>query len=177
MGGDSRSSPKPERDNMRPSQIAAVIERGNHLDALASALDASPRALRQDACGDWQISGKQGHIYADRDGWLIVVTTDESPRRWTNVKQRLSPFCRITQDGDDDGCLHLDHLPKPRAASVIREAIGIKRKRQLSAEAKASLANRFSQNSTGRPSNVRPFVSGPKGYGDARKRHTPSESV
>ena len=112
-------------------------ERGDRasLLALVAALDASPRALCRDACGDWQISGKQGCIYADGNGWLIVVMTGESARRWTNVKQRLHPFCRITQDCDDEGALHLDRLPKPGEADLIREAIGIRRKRSMSPEA------------------------------------------
>jgi hypothetical protein len=100
--------------------------------ALLAALDASPRSLCRDLCGDWQISGKQGHVYADGESWLIVVLTGESARRWTNVKQRLSPFCRITQDGDDEGALHLDRLPKPGEADLIREAIGVRRKRSMS---------------------------------------------
>jgi len=83
-------------------------------------------------CGDWEIGGKQGHVYADGDGWLIVVATAESPRRWTNVKHRLRPFCRITQDGDDEGCLHLDRLPAQHQADLIREAIGVRRKRSMS---------------------------------------------
>jgi hypothetical protein len=72
-----------------------------HLETLLTALDATPRALRRDACSDWTIRGKHGQIVADGKGWLIVVATDESTRRWTNVKRRLS-FCRITQDGDDE---------------------------------------------------------------------------
>jgi hypothetical protein len=51
------------------------------------------------------------------------------------VKQRLSPFCRITQDGDDEGTLHLDRLPVRHEADLIREAIGIRRKRSMSLEA------------------------------------------
>jgi hypothetical protein len=99
-----------------------------HLEALLNALDASSRALRRDGCGDWHIKGKRGHILADGKGWLIVAT-DESIRRWTNVKRRLS-FCRITQDGDDDGCLHLDRLPSAAEAELIRDAVHVKRKRQ-----------------------------------------------
>lgn len=39
------------------------------LETLLNALDASPRALRKDACGDWTIRGKAGQIFADGDGW------------------------------------------------------------------------------------------------------------
>ena len=77
------------------------------MDELLKALDASPLALRRDACGDYRINGKTGHIYADGDGYLLCVMTDESVRRWNNIKRNLA-FCRLTQDGDDEGCLHLD---------------------------------------------------------------------
>jgi hypothetical protein len=135
---------KPERDD-RASLIALLI-----------ALDASPRSLRRDECGDYAIEGKQGHVYTNGPGYLFYVSTG-SPRRWTNIKKRLA-FCNITQDGDDEGCLHLDRLPALHEAGLIREALGIKRKRQLTPEAKASLANRFSQKPTGRPSDGRPFI-------------------
>ena len=35
------------------------------LEALVVAIDASPRALRRDQCGDYIITGKLGHIFAD----------------------------------------------------------------------------------------------------------------
>jgi hypothetical protein len=108
------------------------------LKALASALDASPRALRRDECGDVAILGKLGRIMLDGAGFLLYIVTGESSRRWYNVKQRLS-FCRLTQDGDDEGCLRLDRLPSPTEAGLIREAIGIRRRRQLSPEALSSL--------------------------------------
>ena len=82
----------------------------SRLEMLLGALDASPTALGLDDCGDWAIFGKHGHIYIAGQGFSLCVTTGESARRWFNVKQRLS-FCRLTQDGDDEGCLHLDRLP------------------------------------------------------------------
>jgi hypothetical protein len=109
---------------------------------LVTALDASPRSLRRDECGDYAIKGKSGHVYVDGDGYLLVVTTSESPRRWTGVKKCLS-FCRVTQHGDDEGSLHLDRLPVPHEAGLIRDAFGVKRKRRLSPEALASLQNRL----------------------------------
>jgi hypothetical protein len=139
------------------------------LKALLAAIDASEVALRRDLVrgegrsGDWSICGRLGHVYPDGDGWLLlcVVANDEreqSARRWTNVKARLADICRVTQDGDDQGCLYLDRLPAPHEAAVIREALGIKRKRQLTAEAKASLADRLSRKPTSSPSNGQPFA-------------------
>jgi hypothetical protein len=36
------------------------------------------------------------------------------------VKKRLA-FCRLTQDGDDEGCFHLDRLPTKNEAETIRD--------------------------------------------------------
>jgi hypothetical protein len=110
--------------------------------ALIAALDASPRALQRDLVrgegrtGDWAICGTLGHIYPDGTGFLMYVASDESARRWTNVKARLS-FATLTQDGDDEGCFRLDRLPSPHEAAAIREAIGIRKRRHLSDDAKA----------------------------------------
>jgi hypothetical protein len=86
------------------------------------ALNASPLAMRRDECGDRSITGKSGHIFADGLGYLLYVR-GESARHWGFVKRRLA-FCRLNQDGDDEGCLHLDHLPTPAEAALIRETLG-----------------------------------------------------
>jgi hypothetical protein len=131
------------------------------LQALLTALGASPAALRRDLHrgegrkGDYGIHGKLGHVYTDGVGFLLCVTADErtqSARRWTNVKGRLM-FCRLTQDGEDEGCLRLDRIPNLAEAVVIRYALGIKRKRQLTPEAAASLKDRLAARPTGSPSN------------------------
>jgi hypothetical protein len=112
------------------------------LETLLAALDASPLVLRHERYrdsnerGDLAIIGKSGHVYADGTRFLLYVTTDESPRRWGFLKKRLS-FCRLTQDGADEGCLHLDRQPTPAEAGLIREAIGIRKRRHLSPDAMA----------------------------------------
>jgi hypothetical protein len=106
------------------------------LNEMVLALDASQLSLRRDNCGDYRINGKHGHVYADGAGFLLCVSGGGAARWWTNVKRRLS-FCRVTQDGHDEGCLHLDRLPAPAEAEVIRDALGIRRKRHLSPEAMA----------------------------------------
>jgi hypothetical protein len=113
-----------------------------------AALDASPVALRRDPHrdeghkGDYSIQGKWGHIYIDGEGFLLCVTAkderDQSPRRWTSTKRRLA-FCRITQDGDEEGCLHLDRLPTPAQAGLIRQALGIRKRRTLTKDGRAQL--------------------------------------
>jgi hypothetical protein len=115
---------------------------------LLAALDASAVALRRDLHrdeghkGDYSIQGKWGHIYVDGKGFLLCVTAnderDQSPRRWTSIKRRLA-FCRITQHGDDEGCLHLDQLPTPAQAGLIRQALGIRKRRTLTKDGRAQL--------------------------------------
>jgi hypothetical protein len=118
------------------------------LQILLAALDASTVALRRDLHrgegrkGNYGIHGKWGHIYIDGEGFLLCVTAkderDQSPRRWTSIKRRLA-FCRITQDGDDEGCLHLDQLPTPVQAGLIRQALGIRKRRTLTEDGRAQL--------------------------------------
>jgi hypothetical protein len=118
------------------------------LQILLAALDASPVALQRDLHrdegrrGKHGIHGKWGHIYIDGKGFLLCVTAkddrDQSPRRWTSIKRRLA-FCRITQDGDDEGCLHLDQLPTPVQAGLIRQALGIRKRRTLTEDGRAQL--------------------------------------
>ena len=111
------------------------------LETMLEALDASPGALRRPACrgwaGDYQITGRLGHILADGDGFLLHIhtgdTDEPTPRRWNNVKGRLA-FCRLMQDGDDEGILRLDRLPTAAEADLVREALGIRKRRHLSEE-------------------------------------------
>jgi hypothetical protein len=107
------------------------------LDALVASIDASSRALRRDQCGDYMITGKLGHIFADGQGFLLYVSTQGSPRRWTMVKCRLA-FCHLNQDGDDEGCLRLDRFPTSEEAELIREALGIRKRRHMSPETLAA---------------------------------------
>ena len=103
--------------------------------------------------GDYQITGKTGHVLADDAGYLLYVTIDESnrdrgatpaterepsSRPWKNAKAKLA-FCRMTQDGDLEGCLHLDRLPTAEEAVVIREVLGIRKRRLMTADALSKL--------------------------------------
>ena len=121
----------------------------DHLETMLTALDASETCFERPYCrgftGDWQITGKLGHVLADGDGFLLYVSTEESARRWTNVKERLISFTRLTQDGHDEGCLHLDRLPTPDEAAIIREALGIRKRRHLSPEEIAARARQLEQ--------------------------------
>jgi len=62
-------------------------------------------------------------------------------------------FCRIMQDGDDEGGLHLDRLPTPAEAVLIREALGIRKRCALTEDSRAQLdAARRAANSPSNPS-------------------------
>jgi hypothetical protein len=123
------------------------------LIALLQDLDASRRldgqpALRRDSCGDWAIWGRSGRIYAVPSkasttgfAFQLVISTSESIRRWTGVKRRLG-FCQLTQDGDDEGTMLLTRPPTPDEAPIIREALDIRKARNLTEEQRAVLAER-----------------------------------
>jgi hypothetical protein len=102
--------------------------------ALLYALRASENGLRRDDCGAWRINGKRGHVFIWGDGqsWVLYVQAG-SPRRWCNIKKQLA-FCRVTQDGDDEGCLRLFGLPTPEQAKAIRELLGIRKRTVYSPE-------------------------------------------
>jgi hypothetical protein len=67
---------------------------------------------------------------------MLCVHTGESARRWSAIKDKLA-FCQLHQDGDDEGCLHLDHLPSADEAEAIRAVLHIRKRRHLSPEALA----------------------------------------
>jgi hypothetical protein len=96
-----------------------------HLETFLTAIDASPTALERPVCrgwaGDYQITGKYGHVLADHPGYLLYVTG--TVQRWKKAK-RILPGT-VTQDGDDEGILRLDRLPTPAEADAIRDVIGI----------------------------------------------------
>jgi hypothetical protein len=99
------------------------------LRGLLLVLDVSKRTLRRDECGAWCIRGHRGHVYTwgPGGGWLLFCD-GHSPRKWSAIKRRLH-FCKVTQDGDTEGCLRLFHLPTPEQAAAIRKALGLRRKR------------------------------------------------
>jgi hypothetical protein len=122
---------------------------------LAEALDCRDNALRRDECGDWRISGKLGHIYAV-PGTLDRPNAKEPPlgsKAWSYCKKALKPFCDVTNDGGDEGMLFLDRLPTPEEAEIIRDKLGVAKKREMSdaeLERLKSMGRRFKR----RPSDV-----------------------
>jgi hypothetical protein len=43
-------------------------------------------------------------------------------------------FCKLTQDGDDEGVLMLGRMPTPEGGETIRKTLGIFKRRHLSDE-------------------------------------------
>jgi hypothetical protein len=63
------------------------------------------------------------------------IDREPSSLPWKNAKAKLS-FCQVGQDGDWEGCLRLGRLPIPAEAKAIREVLGIRKRRHLSADQK-----------------------------------------
>lgn len=119
----------------------------------AEALKCRDNALRRDECGDWRINGKQGHIYAvpgtinqpGTPGFQIYVQR-ELIRGWSAAKTALKSFTDLTLDCEVDGMLFLDRLPTATEAEVIRQYVGISKKREVSEEEMARLRQWASSN-------------------------------
>lgn len=114
----------------------------DYLALFLTAINGSPIALQRPVCrgwlGDYQITGKHGHVLADHPGYLLYVAPGESRRRWGNIKREFG-FATLMQDGDDEGCFRLDRLPTKDEGEVIRGALGIRRRRLMTPEALANL--------------------------------------
>jgi hypothetical protein len=112
---------------------------------LVEALGCRDSALRRDECGDWTVKGRYGDIYAapgttahglpPGEGFQIYFRGAEefgeplSSKGWTYERALL--FCKVTQDGDDEGMLSLDRLPTEMEAALIRDKLGIPKKREI----------------------------------------------
>jgi hypothetical protein len=114
--------------NTYESATEADADRAQQLRLLA-ALGSWDRALRRDELAAWCIMGTRGCIYTSGDGrsWVMHVQC-RSVRHWSAVRANLAEFCTITMDGDDEGVAQLHDLPAPEQATVIREALGIRKR-------------------------------------------------
>jgi hypothetical protein len=111
------------------------------LKKLATALNSSSTALRIDECGDPRINGAHGHVYAVPSGYQMFVMT-ETPRQWSSAKKALG-FAKVCNDGDTVGALILPRLPSPAEAALIRQYLGIRKRRIITEEAKAAAVARL----------------------------------
>ncbi len=123
-------------------------------ERLLVALDAAPYLLRRDECGWWVIAGRHGSLqtWGDRNTWVLYIVC-RSKQHWTFTKRRLG-FMKVTQDGDNEGCLRLFELPTPEQAVVIRDVLGLRKRvayspetldRKRASMAKAGLARRTAE--------------------------------
>lgn len=123
------------------------------LAGLLDAMNASPSALRRDEAGLWVLRGRPGcyaSTWGDGTSWQLVVTPDQeiSIRQWTAHKKRLS-FCEVTQDGGQEGVFRLHRLPTSDEAEVVRDIVGIRKRVELSPEARAILTARLPSRANG----------------------------
>ena len=104
-------------------------------ERLLAALDASPSQLRRDEAGWWIIAGRRGAIHTWGDGktWSACVRC-RSRQHWTYTKRRLA-FMTVTQDGDEEGCLRLLHLPTPEESALVRDVIGLRKRIEYAPDA------------------------------------------
>jgi hypothetical protein len=65
------------------------------------------------------------------DGFQIVFLG--TARAWGYAKKAMS-FAKVTQDGDEEGCLFMARLPTESEAEAIRDKVGIPKKRAVSEE-------------------------------------------
>ena len=61
------------------------------------------------------------------------------PRLAVGGASKGRAFCKLTQDGDDEGCFGLDRLPDDAEAEAIRDQIGIRKRRHMTAAALSKL--------------------------------------
>ena len=115
---------------------------------------------RRDTCGDETIPGREGHISEYGRGRLLVVYVGMSGRRWGNVRRSLmAAGCSLAQDGDSQGSLVFDPRNGEQAQKAI-EAIGAKRKRQMTPAQRDALAKARSASPVPRQNAARPCAEG-----------------
>jgi hypothetical protein len=108
------------------------------LHQLAAIIGSRNVALRRDECGEWRIEGRRGWVYAvsgtltqqDRAGFQIYCAPG-SARAWAHARKAMT-FAELTLDGDDEGLLFLARLPTPDEAAILRDKLGIAKKRDVS---------------------------------------------
>jgi hypothetical protein len=72
------------------------------------------------------------HTWGDGRAWALYVAC-RSAQHWTWTKKRLA-FCKVTQDGDDEGVLRLHRLPTPDEAEAIRDILGVRKRMEFDPE-------------------------------------------
>jgi hypothetical protein len=78
----------------------------------------------------------------------VLYVVCRSRRHWTATKKCLG-FCEVTQDCDEEGCVRLRQLPNIVQANVIREALGIRKRREITADELALVRSLFKRRALG----------------------------
>jgi hypothetical protein len=128
-------------------EFPSSAERAKLLE-LAEALGCREAALRRDECGDWRVKGERGWIYAvsgslderGREGFQLVVMPDgefgdppKGSKEWAWAKKDMARFAALQNDGDGEGAVFMFRLPTAAGAAMIRDRLGIPKKREVSA--------------------------------------------
>lgn len=124
-----------------------------NLSELLVTLLASASHLRVDEAGWHVLEGKHGYIakYSDRPDDILIYISCRSRRHWTYTKKRLS-FCKVTQDGDSEGCLRLSRKPTPDEARQLRKALGLRQRTTFDPDALERKRSSMQRASTARGS-------------------------
>jgi hypothetical protein len=93
--------------------------------------------LRRDPCGDWNVSGRRGHISTDGTAFYFYLQPG-TKRRWEKAKRDLGLI--VTQDGDDEGILRMDELSPAPLAETLRRLLGLRKSVRPSDKQRATLA-------------------------------------
>jgi hypothetical protein len=108
---------------------------------LAKSLIVSRGRLERDACGDWIISARRGHISTDGFSSYAYLALG-SPRRWEFAKQALK-FLSVTQDGDNEGIFIMRDIPTAEQAAVIRKVLGLRKAPILTEQQRETVTSRL----------------------------------
>ena len=107
-----------------------------HMERLAAAMKVR---ARRDECGDPTIQGRTGNIHVDGAGYLVAVMLGTA-RQWHFAKQKLRAFCPLRQAGDSEGALYMATILTAEQAEVLREVLGVRKRREVSEAERERLA-------------------------------------
>jgi hypothetical protein len=109
---------------------------------LTNALRVSQGRIKKDACSDWNIFARRGHISTDGTGCFYIYVQFGSPRLWTFTKRKLE-FFTVSQDGDDEGILMMREVSTTEQAAVIRKVLGLRKAPSLTTEQREMISRRL----------------------------------
>ena len=90
-----------------------------------------------------RVVGTKGWIYAEPEGFYFYYEAS-SVKMWNIVKKEMA-FCLLSQDGDSDGVMLLNRLPTEPEAEIIRQRLGIRKRKIISDEERERLSKRMKE--------------------------------